>query len=467
MKQQGLPGAVECPEGVERPVDFRDIFASREPLRAFIIFGAILLGLMGIFYTLAYKNLRLEVLRENLDLSRQAARGIARDVAGLGQDGEIIDYGRLRAQRERMRRMVEEHVTRQRFIRHVEIRDRFGVRLLFVESGPASIPGAARTDPVDWETLRRRTIRVPLLTAGIRPEGEVLLGFTPQALDEEVLQRIEGLRVKTWIAGVMALGLLVLASFYVVHLIRKNRRLEQARQSAARASYVGLLASGLAHEIRNPLNAMNMNLQMLEEELQLADPEQAELLDSTKSEIKRLERLVNNFLSYARPARPRFEARDLNQVVGQVVRLLDADFRQSEVKLVVDSEPLLPKVEIDETQLKQALINLMVNARQVLCNGGTVRVRTRAGSHGDAVVEIEDDGPGIATEVQQRIFDVFYSSRGGGTGLGLPIAKQIVERHGGSIELHSVEGRGTTFRIRLPRRHAPAKAAAVHAERHA
>ena len=340
-----------------------------------------------------------------------------------GQDEEIIDYGRLRAQRERMRKMVEGHIARQRFIRHVEIRDRFGVRLLIVEGGPGSIPGAARIDPVDWTTLRRRTIRVPLLAAGIRPEGEVLLGFLPQALDDEVLQRIEGLRVKTWIAGVMALGLLVLASFYVVHLIRKNRRLEQARQSAARASYVGLLASGLAHEIRNPLNAMNMNLQMLEEELQLAEPEQAELLDSTKSEIKRLERLVNNFLSYAHPSPARFELRDLNEVVGELVRLLDADFRQSEVELLLDPEPLLPQVAIDETQLKQALINLMVNARQVLCNGGTVTVRTRAGSQGEAVIEIVDDGPGIAEAVQQRIFDVFYSSRGGGTGLGLPIAK--------------------------------------------
>ncbi len=96
--------------------------------------------------------------------------------------------------------------------------------------------------------------------------------------------------------------------FYVLFLLRKNRRLEQARQSADRASYVGLLASGLAHEIRNPLNAMNMNIQMLEEELAgtpYADgAEYAELFESTKSEIKRLERLVNNFLAYARPARP-------------------------------------------------------------------------------------------------------------------------------------------------------------------
>jgi signal transduction histidine kinase len=224
-----------------------------------------------------------------------------------------------------------------------------------------------------------------------------------------------------------------------------------------------LLASGLAHEIRNPLNAMNMNLQMLEEELQgvpLDDADFAELLESTKSEIKRLERLVNNFLAYARPAPPRFEPKDLNGVVSEVIRFLAGDFKQSQVELRADLEPLLPTVEIDETQFKQALINLLVNARQVLEADGRVTVRTRAGSGGEAIVEIEDNGPGIAAEMRDRVFEVFYSSRGGGTGLGLPIARQIVERHGGKIEMQSVEGKGTTFRISLRRRHRPAEPAA-------
>jgi signal transduction histidine kinase len=111
-------------------------------------------------------------------------------------------------------------------------------------------------------------------------------------------------------------------------------------------------------------------------------------------------------------------------------------------------------VEIDETQFKQALLNLLVNARQVLTEGGVVTLRTRAGSRGDIVLEVEDNGPGIPAEMRERIFEVFYSSRGGGTGLGLPIARQIIERHGGVIELESEEGEGTQFTIRLPRHHA-------------
>jgi signal transduction histidine kinase len=250
---------------------------------------------------------------------------------------------------------------------------------------------------------------------------------------------------------------LIVGLFYVIHLIRKNRRLEESKQSADRRSYVGLLASGLAHEIRNPLNAMNMNLQMLEEEIQLIHganrEDYGELLDSTKSEIERLARLVNNFLAYARPARPTFRKSDLNQLIRDLVRFLEADFRQSGVEILMELEPMLPEAELDETQFKQAVMNLLVNARQILKKGGTIRVVTRPGAGGELVLEIQDDGPGIAREAQERIFEVFFSSRGGGTGLGLPIARQIVERHGGSMELDSVPGEGATFRIRVPRNH--------------
>jgi len=258
-------------------------------------------------------------------------------------------------------------------------------------------------------------------------------------------------------------GLLVLGFFYILHLIRKNRALEQERQAANRRAQVAMLGSGLAHEIRNPLNAMNLNLEMLEEELQALpgiesgdDPMQ--LLGSIKGEIKRLEHLVNSFLVYSRPSALRFEVRDLNGILNEIARFLQADFRQSTIGLVLDLEPLLPTVEVDETQIKQALMNLLVNARQVLGPGGSVTLRSRAGASGDVVVEVQDDGPGIAAGVRDRIFDVFYSNRGGGTGLGLPIALQIVKGHGGAIEVETMEGNGTTFRIRLPRRQSRAQA---------
>jgi signal transduction histidine kinase len=434
----------------------------RETVRAFVISSVLLVALLAIGGELAFRELSLKVLRHRLDLGRREAQAIAMELKGLRPEWILFDDAWLAQNRELIERLIQARIRNADYIHHVEVRDSLGHRLVRVRHQAARRrldAGRARL-PVAWPPPDEEIIQVPLENQESQRLGEVRLAVSQDALREELEELQRSLWVKISIAGALALLLLIVGLFYLLYLLRKNRELEQARQSAARASYVGLLASGLAHEIRNPLNAMNMNLQMLEEELtarpEQADPEHAELLESTKSEIKRLERLVNNFLAYARPAQPRLESGDLNLVVREVLRLLEADTRHSGVELRADLEPLLPHVDTDETQFKQALINLLVNARQVLKEGGTVTVRTRAGSHGEVVVEVEDNGPGIPAEARERIFEVFYSSRGGGTGLGLPIAKQIVERHGGTIEVSSVEGQGTTFRIRLPRHPHPA-----------
>ena len=437
------------------PAYFRDTFAYpvwRESLRAFAIFLLLFLALFAIGGELAFRQLGLEQLNERLALGRDEAIGIARDVLGM-RGGRPLDDEWLWGNRARLYRMINLRMGKVLYIEGVEIRDGAGNRVLKADGPGRRLYRAQGNLPVEWPKLNH--IEVALRGVDTVKRGEVRLAVSKEAMHEELEELQRSLWIRIGIAGLLALSLLGVGFYYLLYLLRKNRKLEQARQSAARASYVGLLASGLAHEIRNPLNAMNMNLQMLEEELsakaELIDPEHTELLESTKSEIKRLERLVNNFLAYARPAQPRLEPSDLNLVVREVMRLLEVDFRQSQIELRADLEPLLPEVETDPTQFKQALINLLVNARQVLTSGGRVTVRTRVGSRGEVVLEVEDDGPGIPTEVRERIFEVFYSSRGGGTGLGLPIARQIVERHGGTVQLNSVEGQGTTFQIRLPR----------------
>ena len=432
---------------------FRHIFA--EPAGAFLIFSLLLLALVGIAGRTAMRAAGVAVLINRLGVTQEDARKIARAVSDVGGDGRSIDFSRVQHRKEVLRNVIHERMAYRDFMHHVEVRDRFGVRQLFISRDSVALepPRAPvhRLLPLDWPELSEQIVRVPLL----RGEGEVLVGVSQDALLPELQQLHRSLWTKITVATSAAVAILVLGFIYVLYLIRRNRRLEQSRQSAARASYVGLLASGLAHEIRNPLNAMNMNLQMLEEEIQaLPDPEEsdyAELLESTKGEIKRLDGLVNNFLQYARPTLPRFEVRDLNEVVAEVLRFLELDFKKNSIELRQSLEPLLPTVELDETQFKQALINLLVNARQVVQPGGVVEVLTRPGSHGEVVLEVRDDGPGIPHETRDRIFEVFYSSRGGGTGLGLPIAKQVIQQHGGTIELESVVGEGTTFRIRFPR----------------
>ncbi len=451
-----------------RPSDFRDTFAETfggETLRAVLVFGTLLGVLVFLTVQLTFRDLNLRVWDESLDLGSAEARHIATTVADLGRDGPSVDFSRVRAQQQVITFLIRERLAKSGFIHHVEVVDRFGIRQLFVSGAAVEEPAPESPDlsfPDSWPRGGEQVVSAPIPGS----EGTVKLGISAQPLQRELSELRGSLQRKIVLAATLAVGVLFTGLFYVLHLIRKNRALEHSRRSAERASYVGLLASGLAHEIRNPLNAMNMNLQMLEEELRdvsgmsgVTNGECGELLESTKSEIKRLEGLVNNFLAYARPAQPRFAPEDLNAVVSEVARFLEIDFRQHQLELRLDLEPLLPAVDLDATQFKQALMNLLVNARQVLPTGGVVHVRTRAGAGGDVLVEVEDDGPGIPDGLKERIFEVFFSSRGGGTGLGLPIARQIIERHGGTIEVDSAEGRGSTFRMHLPRHH-PASAAA-------
>ncbi len=435
--------------------------AAAEAFKAFLLFGLLLAALAGVAGPLAFRDLSRLVQAHRLQLGRHEATRIAEGILALGRDlgdGGGLDFYRLRQHRNKLEAWLRDHLSRSPLVRNVEVLDRFGARVVYVgwdRAGP-DLPALGRAPA---RGVLERTVRIQLRTAkGVLPEGELRVGITTGAVDAELEELKRSLRIKIFGAALIGMVVLAAALVYVLHLIRKNQGLERERQAANRRAQVALLGSGLAHEIRNPLNAMNLNLQMLEEELQahpgLEGVDVGDLVASIKSEIRRLERLVENFLVYARPTAPRFEEVDLNKLLSDLARFFQADFRQSGLRLVVDLEPLLPSVELDTTQIKQALMNLLINARQVLKPGGTVTLRTRAGPAGEVVVEVQDDGPGIPPEVREKIFDVFYSNRGGGTGLGLPIAQQVVTHHGGTIELESEEGRGTTFRIRLPRRQA-------------
>ncbi len=374
----------------------------------------------------------------------QEAQRVAESVTSLGRGPTGLDFYRLRQNRATLEGFLAERLADQPDLRFVDVRDRFGAPVAAVRSKGATVGGG---------TLNAR---VPLMLGG-RPQGEVRVGVSTEAIDRDIEALRRSLRIKVALVAAIGICLLLLGLFYVLHLIRKNRALEHARQSSERIAYRVNLGSGLAHEIRNPLNSMNMNLQMLGEELLgvpgLEGGEHVEMLRSMQGEIKRIANLIDGFLQYARPAAPRFEVKDLNDVLNATARFLQADFRQSGVDLALDLEPLLPSVEIDEGQLRQALLNILGNARQVMQPGGQVRVSSRAGAGGEAQVEIADNGPGIPPDMIDRIFEPFFSKRAGGTGLGLAIARQMVENHHGRIVVESQVGRGTTFRIHLPRRH--------------
>ena len=291
------------------------------------------------------------------------------------------------------------------------------------------------------------------------------VGVESELIEREIRDLRHDLQVKLWIGAVAAVAVLLIAFLYVLRLLHRTRLLEAQAQMDDRLAFVGALAAGLAHEIRNPLNVLSMNLQMLEEELADRptgnDGDPRVFLSALQGEIRRLSNLVNNFLTYARPHEARFESKDLNAILRDLCVFLRPEFEKRKVSLRQDLSPYLPPVDLDEGLIRQAVMNLLINATQVLPEGGQVTVESRVGPQGEAIVSVEDNGPGISAVDRERIFDVFYSNRGGGTGLGLPIAARILQAHGGTITVESEIGKGARFVLTLPRRHAATAAPAA------
>jgi signal transduction histidine kinase len=216
---------------------------------------------------------------------------------------------------------------------------------------------------------------------------------------------------------------------------------------------IEVVAAGIAHEVRNPLNALQINLQILDQELRALLPDGSAhiyaVLGKISREVSNLDNFVSEFLRYARPPRLNIEQVPVRQVLGDLVMFLGPQFAERKValRLTVDRTPRL--IRADSFQLKLALLNLLLNALQATPPGGSVEIAT-ARDGGRLSIEIRDSGEGVAPDRIERVFDVFFTTREGGTGLGLPIARRIIDEHGGSLELESTPGRGTVARVLLP-----------------
>lgn len=213
------------------------------------------------------------------------------------------------------------------------------------------------------------------------------------------------------------------------------------------------VAAGIAHEVRNPLNALQINLQILDQELRVLVPDRAAHVYSVLAKISRelgnLDNFVSEFLRYARPPRLKIEPVPVRQLLADLVTFLEPQFAERQVALRLSSKRGPRQIRADSFQLKLALLNLLLNALQASVPGGAVSITTGDADNGLSI-QIHDSGEGISQERLERVFDVFFTTREGGTGLGLPIARRIVDEHGGSLSLTSAAGQGTRAHILLP-----------------
>lgn len=233
----------------------------------------------------------------------------------------------------------------------------------------------------------------------------------------------------------------------VAAIARANEQL----LAAERLATIGKMAAHVTHEIRNPLSSIGLNVELLEEEVAgTGDSESGVLVRAIKNEVERLTALSGQYLSMARQKPLRPEREDVGVIVAEACEFMRRDLERHGVHVETSIAEDLPAVLADEAQIKQALYNLLRNAREVLAAGGTIQVRVTEAAGGGVDLRVVDDGPGIDAAARERIFEPFFTTKHQGTGLGLAITRQIIEAHGGTIACEGTEGGGTTFWMHLP-----------------
>ena len=234
---------------------------------------------------------------------------------------------------------------------------------------------------------------------------------------------------------------------------------DQDRSRAETYAEFAALVGGLAHEIRNPLSTIRLNMELLAEDFENTDPASPTKqrdrrakakIDLVRQECDRLQKLLGDFLDFARQESLTLEPGSLNAEIEQLLDFFSIRAKEAGVEIVRYLDPELPAVRLDRETFRSAVLNLLLNAVQAMEGaGGQLVVRTRPAGLG-VLLELIDTGPGMDAETLGKVFGAFYTTKQGGSGLGLPTSRKIVEAHGGTIDVESAPGRGTKVTIWLP-----------------
>jgi signal transduction histidine kinase len=444
---------------------------SRRLLAASLVFVVFVLADIALFGWLIFRSLSQREVERVLLETRTEAESLAKQIARQAESRGKDLFTAVAVEQE-TQTYIDSLLRQRDFVRTVEIRDRNGV-LVYESKSRATLPvgprlplvsrspelPAPRLEPqhVEKKTYEKSSaVSIPNIQVPIGDLGSLQIGISAGELSKRVeVLRGELIRQAT-LVGVASLALLAGAYAAVWVLLRRARRLELQAAEAERMAYIGTLASGLAHEIRSPLNSLNLNMQMLEEEIveqgPAALPTGRRLLSITRSEIDRLERLATDFLAYAKPRPLELAEVPAVQPLERLREVLAGEIEKRGARVAVEDRSNGARVRIDPAQVDQLLMNLAQNALAAAEEAGRPPALTlTAWRRGAAVVlELLDNGVGIRPGEESKIFDLFYSTRKGGTGLGLAIAQRIARAHGGKVSVKSAPGIGTAVSLELP-----------------
>jgi len=251
------------------------------------------------------------------------------------------------------------------------------------------------------------------------------------------------------------MGILAAAFNEMTGKLARARELEMQLHQAEKGAVVGRLAAAIAHEIRNPLNYINLTLDHLRSSFAPADPNKQatfiQLTDQLKTEVARINRHISDFLKYSRPSKLELQSVDIRAEAEDALRLVEGRTEECGIETRIVQDGTLPPVMADRESLRSVFTNLVINAVEAIDGaGGSVSIKLSNPEANSVKVEITDSGCGIAADDISKVFEPYFSTKETGTGLGLAIVKKAVDDHGGTISVASKQGSGTTFTIILP-----------------
>lgn len=441
------------------------------------VLGFLTAGAVVLFGHLLFKSLSRDVVNDAILYTKLDAERLARGIAERSSGDPFV----LKLKQTEIDRLVTTGLSERQILTEVEVLDSAKKEVLYSYRGTLTVPdrkaqaGAEGQRVLDVKaaepgtTARSYSLEAPEtdpydMEVPVGDFAVLRFGVSRRVLAERVEKLRRELYLKTAAAAVVSFLGILAASAAVILLYRRTRRVEEARVEAERRAELGEVAAGLAHEIRNPLNAMGLNLELLEEKLvhpaaarreAAHAASAAELAQAARVETSRLARLLTDFLSYARPSPLSPVPADLNEAAREAVSFLEPEASRRHIRLSFSPRAGGAPALLDPARVRQVVLNLVGNALDAVeAEGAAAReVEVRVEDAGSSWrLTIADRGPGIPPAKTADVFKLFVSTKPAGTGLGLPIADRIVRAHGGTLTLFSSPGEPTRAVATFPKR---------------